>query len=278
MDFVIFNSMPVEKFKRNMPPPSGGIPPAAEEFAKKILFTLVGILLVYGVVFLGTLIRNNIRSYETIGNAPKPERTISVEGEGKVTVAPDTGVVRMGVIFKGDTISAVQGESDKTIAGLIMELKKLGIPEADIQTVNYRIYPKIVYTQEKGEEQRGFEASQSITVKIRDLSKASAVLELVSKFDINDVQGVDFLIDDPDVYLEQARDLAFAKAETKARRLSDLLGVRLVSVVSYNEYDQGSSDFVPLYAERGGFGGALPAIEQGSMDVIMRVNITYEIR
>lgn len=249
------------------------------EFAKKIVLTLVGILFVYSVVFLGTLIRNNIRVYETIGNAPKPERTVSVEGEGKVTAAPDTGIVRMGVIFKGDTVASVQGESDKTIAGLTMELKKLGILAADIQTTDYRIYPKIVYTEEKGEEQRGYEASQSITIKIRDLSKASAVLELASTFDINDVQGVEFLIDDPELYREQARDIAFSKAAAKARRLADLLGVRLVSVVSYNEYEPGSPDFGPLYAERGGFGGGVsPSVQEGSADVVMRVNIIYEIR
>lgn len=271
--------MPVLKNKRDMSPPVGGIPPEAGQFSKKILLTFFGVFLVYGVVFLGTLIRNNIRVYETIGNAPKPERTVSVEGEGKVTAVPDIGVVRMGVISKGDSVAAVQGESDTIVSGLIGGLKKLGISEKDIQTTDYRIYPKIVYTQEKGEEQRGFEASQSVTVKIRDLSKASAVLELASTFDINDVQGVDFRIDDPDVYRMQARDLAFVKAAEKARRLADLLGVRLVSVVSYSEYEPGT-DFGPLYAERSGLGGggASPAVEQGSHDIVMRVNIIYEIR
>lgn len=248
-------------------------------FAKKIILTLFGILLVYSIVFLATLIRNNIRVYDTIGHAPKSERMLTIDAEGKVTAVPDIGIVRMGVIFKGDTVAEVQKKSDETIAALSMGLKTIGIGEADIQTTEYRIYPKIVYTQDKGEEQHGFEASQSLAVKIRDLKKASAVLELASRFDVNDVQGVDFLIDDRDAYRAEARDLALAIAAEKADRLSALLGVRLVSVISYNEYEPGSPDFGPLYADRGGFGGAaFPAIEQGSTEVIMRVNITYEIR
>lgn len=250
------------------------------EFAKKILLTLAGILLVYAIVLLGTMIQNNLRSYDTIGYAGKQERTLSVDAEAKVMAVPDTGVVTMGVVVKGDTVAAAQKEGDERMGSLIAALKALGIESADIQTTDYRIYPKIKYTPDKGEEQDGFEAVQSVTVKIRDLGKASAVLELVSRFGVNIVQGVHFVIDDPEVYRTQARDLALQKAKGKAQRLASSLGVRIESVVAYNEYEPGTPpDFGLLYAERGGVGGApAPAVEQGSAEVVMRVSITYEIR
>lgn len=265
--------MPVEKIKKSV---------LSSEFAKNILATLVGILLVYAIVLLATIIRNNLRTFDTIGFAERQERTMTFDAEAKVTAVPDTGIITMGVIRNGATVAEVQKKSDETMQALVQKLKEFGIDSKDIQTTDYRIYPKFKYTPNKGEEADGYEVSQNVTVKIRDLSKASKALELASQLDINSVQGVNFVIDDPDSYRAKARDAALNKAYEKARELASNLGVRLVSVVSYNEYEAGSGSPYggPIYAEKFGVGGggAMPSIEKGSTDVTMHVSITYEIR
>src|SRR3989344_9540576 len=54
------------------------------EFAQKIFFTLLAILLVYVIFLVGTLIRNNIEEYYHIGQADRQERTITLDATAKV--------------------------------------------------------------------------------------------------------------------------------------------------------------------------------------------------
>lgn len=247
------------------------------EFSRKLIATLAGVLLAYGVVFLGALIRNTIQEYRFIGQAPKSERTIHVEAEAKVTAVPDIAVVTMGVQIKGETVAEVQGKSDATVGALIAKLKELGIEAKDIQTTNYNIYPKVKWTQEKGEEPDGYEANQQVTIKIRDLNQTGSVLALAGTVGANTVQGVQFMIDDPENFRSQARDEALRKAGQKARDLARSLGVSLVDVVSYNEFDANGSDFGG-YLRADGFGGGGAPVQSGSTDVVMRVSVTYEIQ
>jgi hypothetical protein len=251
-----------------------------DEAIRKIFLTLCGILIAYAIVFVGTLIRNNIVSYGFIGQAPKNERTILVEADGRAVAVPDVALVTMGVLLKAPTVAEVQEKTDAVIKTLAEKVKILGVDPKDIQTTNYTIYPKTKWTEEKGEEPDGFEASEQVTIKVRDLSKAGAVLALAGDVGANTVQGMQFKIDDPEKYRNEARVLALRKAQEKAAALSRALGVSVVRVVSYNEFEVDGKGFDMLYratAEGMGGGGAAP-VESGSMDITMRVLITYEIR
>lgn len=249
------------------------------DFGRKILATLLGILLVYGTVFLATVIRNNLQEFYFIGKADSSEHMISVESQGKVTVVPDIAVTNMGMIAEAATVAEAQQKNTETMNKLIEQLKALGVGSKDIQTANYNVYPQYNYTEAAGQVLKGYQVSQNVTVKIRNLQNANRVLALAGEVGLNNVSGINFTIDDRDVYKAQAREIAIKKAQEKALSLSRTLGVRIMGVVSYNEYEGGNE--YPLYkanvmAEDAGRGAA-PSIEPGSTDVILNVNVTYQI-
>lgn len=247
---------------------------------KKILVTLLGILLVYLIVFVGTMIRNNMQKYYFIGKADKSERMITLEAQGKVTVKPDLGVTTMGMFSEAKTVSEAQKQNTEVMNKLIAKLKELGVEEKDIQTANYNVYPRYDYT-DKGSVLKGYQVSQNVTVKIRDLAKADQILGLAGEVGANTVSGLQFTFDDDEVYKANARGLALEKIAEKARILSSQLGVRFVSVVSYNEYGGDNIYYGMKYAESGmGIGGGAPApdIQPGTNDVVMNVTVTFEIR
>ncbi len=247
-------------------------------FAKKIFGTLAGILLVYLIFLVGTMIRNNLEKFNYIGQADRLERTITVDAQGKVAAKPDVAVTTMGMIAEGKTVAEAQEKNSAVMNSLLEKLKGLGIEKADIQTTNYNIYPQYNYTERNGRELLGYEVSQQVTVKIRDLDRAEQVLALAGEVGANNVSGVQFTVDDREMYKAEARDLAMQKIAEKAAMLSNTLGVRLKEVVAYNEYEAGSGD-IPMYkAMEGMGGGAVPAVEAGSMDVVMNVQVTFEIR
>lgn len=249
---------------------------------RKIFYTLLGILLVYLIVWVATLIRNNIVKYEHIGEADRPERSITISADAKVTAAPDIAMTSVGMISKGKTVAEAQQENTKVMNGLIERMKALGIDEKDIQTNNYNIYPQYNFTEQDGQVLTGYEVNQSVQVKIRDVQKANQVLAAAGEAGANNVGGLQFTIDNPEVYLAEARQKALDKVAEKRESLEESLGVQLGDVISYYESEGGNGMYASYnkgVAEEA-MGGAVPApsIQSGSMDIVMNINVIYEVR
>jgi len=254
-----------------------------EDFGKKILWTLIGILVAYSIVFLGTMIRNNLQKFNYIGKADKAERTILISAEGKSTVVPDIGETTIGFEAEAKTVAEAQEKNTKVMNSLIEKLKALGIDEKDIQTANYNVYPQYDYLEKEGRVLRGYMVSQNVQVKIRNLDISDKVFALAGEVGANQVGGLNFTIDERDTYVAEARQEALKKVEEKATLLANSLGMTLGKVLSYDEYESGGA--VPMYKAYAedmvyGMGGGVsaPAIEAGSTEVVLNVNVTFEIK
>ncbi|OGH86873.1 MAG: hypothetical protein A2469_03005 [Candidatus Magasanikbacteria bacterium RIFOXYC2_FULL_40_16] len=256
--------------------------PSCGGMIKKILFIFITLAVVYFIVLLATMIRNNLKEYYYIGKADRQERTISLDAVGKVNAKTDIAVTTMGMISEAETVAEAQKKNTEVMNNLIGKLKALNIEEKDIQTNNYNIYPRYDYLPDEGSILRGYTVSQNVTVKIRDLEKADDVIALAGEVGANNVSGLSFTIDEMDAYLDEARKDALEKIGEKVGILKESLGVKFVSVVSYSEYS-GNSYPGPLYDARAmeygmGGGAATPSIEAGSEDVTLNVNIIFEIK
>lgn len=242
--------------------------------------TFIGIFLAYGIVFLGTLIHNNMKKYAFIGKADRGERTVTVAGVGRVNGKNDIAVTTMGYSNTDKDVAKAQTENKRVMDQIFTELKKMNVDAKDLQS-NYSIYPDYNYTQDKGQQLNGYRVSNSLTIKIRDLSKISDVLSLAGKYGATEVNGLNFTIDDPENLKSQARDKALLDAKTKAEHLANVLGLRLGGVITYNEYENGTPDIYQpqmMKTMGDGMGGGGPAaVSEGSRDVYMNVNVTYEL-
>lgn len=250
------------------------------DFTHKLLYTLVGIFLVYSIVFVGTLIRNNLQKFYFIGKADRMERTISLDAQGKVTVRPDIAETSLGMMAEAPTVAEAQQKNTDVMNKLIEKLKTLGIDAKDIQTANYNVYPQYNYTEKEGQVLKGYQVTQNINVKIRDLKKASQVLSLAGEVGANSVSGINFTVDDRDVYKAQARELAIKKIQDKAATLSAELGIKIKGIVTFSEYESSPGDY-PMYKTNMmmdvGAAAPSPSVEPGTTDVVLTVNVVYSI-
>ena len=104
----------------------------------------------------------------------------------------------------------------------------------------------------------GYTVSESITVKLRDLSKAGALLTYSVRRASLTLNGPSFAVDDPNAVQDQARTKAIADARSKANELAKELGVHLVRVVSFTDNNNGVIRPV-MYAMNASVGAAAPA-------------------
>ncbi len=242
--------------------------------------SLLVALLIVAAVYLITLARNNLKQFHYIGRAATQQNTITISGEGKVTAAPNIATTEIGLVTEKKDVASAQKENTEKMNKLIAAVKTAGIEEKDIQTTQYQIYPKYDYSNGRSNI-TGYIVSQSVTVKIRDLTKISAVLAKVGEAGANQVSSLTFTIDEPESLRAQAREKALKNAREKAETLAKMLGVKILKVASFSEYNQSLP--MPLYARSaeayGIGGGAAPApdIQAGTMDVTVGVNVIYEI-
>jgi len=250
-------------------------------FGRILIKALFCILLVYLIVYVGTLARNNIKKFNYIGKADRMQNTININGEGKVTGMPDIAVTDIGLVTEKADVASAQKENTEKMNKLIVEIKKNGIVDADIQTTQYNINPKYNYT-DGGSTITGYTVSQSVTLKIRDLTKIKSILAKVGEVGVNQVSSLNFTIDNMEKLRAEARVKALENVKTKAIALANALGVKLVRVVSFNDYSQDNAS--PVYGYKSfaeATGGSAPSpspdVQTGSLEIKVNVNVVYEI-
>jgi uncharacterized protein YggE len=243
-------------------------------FAKSLM--LVAILL---AIFLAAQTYKSVLESRQIGFAPRVPDTFTVSGEGKVSGQPTLAEVNLGLYSEGQDVPTVQSANATKVNAIIDAMKQMGVSEADLQTSNYSIQPKFDYNNGT-QTVVGYTVSQTVTVKVRDLTKVGAVVSKAGELGANQINGVNFTIDDPSQLQQAARAKAIEDARKKADDLAKTLGVTIVRVTTFSE----SSPSTPGPIFYGDMAAApqakavAPDIQPGSLDVKSDVSVTYEIR
>lgn len=236
------------------------------------------------IVVLGAFI--SVMTARTLETATTTN-TVSFSGEGKVTAKPDIAVVDLSIVTDAKTSKAAQDDNSKKSTKLIDFLKSQGIDEKDIKTSSYNIQPQYsypVYPYDKMTERPqiiGYQVSQTIEVKIRDLKKVDAILDGVVATGVNQVYGLRFSIEDPEKLKEEAREKAIKDAKEKADALESQLGIRLGRIINFGESGNGVPPYYyakDMVLEGRGGGGDVPSVQIGENEIIVNVNITYQIK
>jgi len=212
--------------------------------------------------------------------------TIVVSGKGELTVKPDIATISFSVLEEDLDVAKASDTVNSIVARIVVDLKTNGVDEKDIKTTGYNIYPRYDYINSKiypysgVQVLAGYNVSQSITVKIRDLSKAGKIISNLGEMGVTDMSGLTFTNDKYDDLVKQARDEAIVQARDEANKLAKALGVRLVKIVGYSEggnypiyYDRAMVSSAPM--GKGSNEAVLPA---GENKITSNVSITYEIR
>jgi len=239
-----------------------------------IFIALVSFLLLILIVSGVVGIVNKIKQGHYIGTDIAYKSTISVRGQGKTYAKPDIAIVDLSVVSEGKNVSDVQQENSKKMNRIVALLKDFGITEKDIKTKDYRIRPRYSYEERKVPRIVGYEITQTLEVKIKNMDKIGEILERSVDVGINQVSSLRFEIDNDKELKEQARSLAIEDAKAKAKKLASQLGVNLIKISGFDE--ESSFDY-PIFREFGLGGGEAPRIEAGENEIVVNVMLIYEI-
>jgi uncharacterized protein YggE len=177
----------------------------------------------------------------------KQPSTITVSGEGTVSVAPD--MVRMTVYMSNvaKTTREAQEAVSRMTAQVLAILKEAGIDDKDIQTASLRFNPEYEWRNDK-RVLVGQSAEQSIGFSVRDIAgnteKAPRLIDRISGIDGITMNRMYFSVADNTPHLVRSRELAFEKALQKAEQYASLAGMKVGRVFSVVE--DGASPTTPF--------------------------------
>ncbi|MCP1199813.1 SIMPL domain-containing protein [Notoacmeibacter sp. MSK16QG-6] len=209
---------------------------------------------------------------------------IAVTAEGSATVVPDMAVTQFTVLREApDTVTALE-EANTAMADVIEAMKSFGIEQRDLQTAGFNVRPIYDHRRreptDNGEPEQpritGYAVSNSLTVRIRDLTKTGEVLTRAIELGVNADGNLNLTTAEPDTVIDEARRDAVEQAMAKAKTLADAAGVSLGPIVSLTEggYSRPPMPMARMEMAMADQGAAVP-VEAGENQYT--VNVTLKI-
>lgn len=212
------------------------------------------------------------------------DEQIAVTGTATVRLEPDMVMITLGVSAQKEDVLAAQQEVNAKMALVIAALKdEMLIPEEDIATTEYRINESYEYNSMRGRSEKvGYSAVAMLSICVRDIDQAGAVIDAAMKAGANQLSGVEFMSSDQRDARDQALTLAVQDGMRKAKTIAAAAGIKLpllpssISEVSMSSYAASNSTYMMMdtvagEAEKG------TSLQAGMLSVTAKVNITYEI-
>ena len=160
---------------------------------------------------------------------------LSVSAHAEATRVPDVATVSAGVVTQAADANAAMRDNAARMDAVMKAIRAAGIAERDIQTSGINLNPQYRYAEDQPPAITGYQASNTVRIKVRDIGKLGGVLDALVASGANQVNGPSFEIDKPEAAYDEARRAALAKAQARAKMYADALGVRVRRIVSIDE-------------------------------------------
>lgn len=256
--------------------------------SKRYLAVIAGsVVLVCLTLLSATLILSNGNFYiKNMGSSTlendKLLNTISVSGDGKVYAKPDMVNMTVSVselaATSGEALEKANGKIGQALSAILAR----GVDANDIQTSQLSIYPEYDYRNNET-ILKGQRATVSLSVKVKQIddkaSKATLIIDDVSKIDNIQISGISFDIENKTALFTEARKLAFDKAKQKASELAGLGEVNLLTPVSISDatYDIAAPQMSRNIAESfdGAAGAPSTNISTGQLEITVNLEVIF---
>jgi uncharacterized protein YggE len=204
---------------------------------------------------------------------------IAVTGTGTTNVTPDLAVLNLGASVTAKTVADAREQAAQSMQAVIDAVKSKGVADKDVQTTSFNISPQYNYTQDKGQEIVGYQVTNLVTVKVRNLDTVPDILDAAAQAGGNDVRvnSVQFTVENPDKYLDQARTDALNNAKAHAQTLADAAGVKLGAPRSISE-SSNTPGPVFMAAPAASDSGTRTPVSAGETQLTVTVSVVYSIQ
>lgn len=205
-------------------------------------------------------------------------RQVTVIGSGEVQGVPDALTADVSVEFSATDVTTAMNQTNERQQAVIAALVDAGVERKDISTTQVSLQPQYSSDGSATPTITGYRASNSVTVKIREVGSASAALALIVSTggDATRINSVSYSIDNDSQLVRDARGRAFDDAKNRAEQYAQLSGLKLGKVISIAESPGATPPPAPMPMPRGAMASPVP-LEPGQQTVSFSVTAVWQL-
>jgi uncharacterized protein len=157
--------------------------------------------------------------------------SISTTGVASAEVVPDIATISIGVDTERPRAADAARENARAAQAVVGEIKAQGIEAKDIRTLSITLSPVYDETSDANghvkRTLRGYDARNSLSVRIKDITKAGALASQLMDKGANDLDGIEFDYSQKEAKYDALRSDAVRDALRKADSYVSALGIKL---------------------------------------------------
>ena len=211
--------------------------------------------------------------------APAEGTLLNISANAEATRVPDVATLSAGVVTQAADGNSAMRQNAQQMDKVLAAIKAAGIAERDVQTSGVSLNPQYRYADNEAPKITGYQASNTVSVKVRDIAKLGKVLDALAGVGANQINGPSFEIDNPEPVYDEARLAALKKAQGRAETYAKSLGLKVRRIVSISEGNGGFRP-VPMMAmakmEARDASGA-PPVSPGETTVSVNLDVVFEL-
>jgi hypothetical protein len=207
---------------------------------------------------------------------------VVVSGDSLVQARPDTATISVAVVTQAQTALAAQQENARRSEAMVRALKTAAGAGAEVETSGYSLQPQYTYRENQTPLIKGYEARNTVSVTLGDLTKVGPVIDAATAAGANTIDNLSFTLRRDEPARDQALAAATREALRKAQVMAQALGGRVGRIIEVQEASVGRPS--PIYDARVARGSiaskemmqATP-VEIGTLDIRAQVQLVAEI-
>ncbi len=229
---------------------------------------------------LGTLTMPSVQAQTAApGYAiPTDGTLLNVSAQAEASRAPDVATISAGVVTQAADGNAAMRQNAEQMARVVAAIKAAGIADKDVQTSGISLNPQYRYAENEPPKITGYQASNNVSLKVRDIARLGKVLDALASVGANQINGPTFEIDQPEPVYDQARLEALKKAQARAETYAKALGLKVRRIVSISEGGNGFRP-VPMMAMRAQAMDKMEStpVQPGESTVSVSLDVVFEL-
>lgn len=242
---------------------------------------LIGATRAVGTAVTASTRAATTRSTQPVAYPASGSPGINVGGRAKVAGTPDTLRLDLSVVASATSVSEALASANRSASAVQKSLLDNDVQKKDLQTSGLNIAPEYAYSNNSSPRLKGYQVTESISARLRDLGRAGDAIGKAVSAGGNAVRvnGISLDLEDIGALVSSARDKAFADAKAKAEQYARAAGRSLGDVMSISEDVTTPSPIPVPYGLNGSAKDmASVPIEPGSQDVSVSVTVLFEMR
>ncbi|UYB50970.1 SIMPL domain-containing protein [Xanthomonas sp. AM6] len=208
---------------------------------------------------------------------PADGTLLNIAAQAEAKHAPDVATLSAGVVTQAVDSAAAMRQNAEQMTKVLAAVRAAGIADKDVQTSGISLSPQYKYAENQAPQIIGYQASNSVNLKVRDIAKLGKVLDALAAQGANQINGPTFEIDDPEPLYDQARVDALKKAQARAQTYAKSLGLRVRRIVSISEGGGGGVRPVPMMRAMAMKAEMDTPVAAGESSVSVNLDVVFEL-